>query len=373
MRVRALILGVKAASLASMRVALCLVGEPRTFTMPHVAASIEQNLVGALRAQAQLVDVFALLRMTLSNNHEQDAVLTALTALRPRLIRLESSFSDDANILPSTGEHHVHEKFNESDATATGKFWHACNSRSSADKAAVPHRQCMTSHMAGAREADASGRKCRLPSFMNWPQFRNASLAAVYSACYHEMVAAERADAQQYAHVVVARPDAYWHAPHPPLCNDQSVRTLAAPCPAVAHEVPCRVTSGCNRELVLLDHHLVLPRPVAHVMLKLHEQYVGCWRTGGRLPKSGGIEPCMNEAWLWGNVLEIAKLDRVPTRRHFFPLALQRDPSHPMVRRDHYLCCNISRCLDGIATKGINVSSEEQKQDEAASIHEHDP
>lgn len=163
--------------MASMRVALCLLGEPRTFTMPHVAASIEQNLVGALRTQAQLVD--ALLHMTLSNDHEQDAVRAALAPLSPRLVRLESSFSPDANILPSTG------------------------------------------------------RKCQLPYFMNWPQCRNASLAAVYSACYLEVTAAERADGQQYKHVVVARPDAYWHAPHPPLCNAQSVSTLAAPCPAV--------------------------------------------------------------------------------------------------------------------------------------------
>ena len=147
--------------MASMRVALCLLGEPRTFTMPHVAASIEQNLVGALRTQAQLVDVFALLHMTLSNDHEQDAVRAALAPLSPRLVRLESSFSPDANILPSTG------------------------------------------------------RKCQLPYFMNWPQCRNASLAAVYSACYLEVTAAERADGQQYKHVVVARPDAYWHAPHP--------------------------------------------------------------------------------------------------------------------------------------------------------------
>ena len=102
----------------------------------------------------------------------------------------------------------------------------------------------------------------------------------------------------------------------------------------MAHEVPCRITRGCNRALVLLDHHLVLPRPVAHVMLKLHEQYVDCWRTGGRLPKSGGIDPCMNEAWLWGNLLEIAKRacsksNRVPTQRRFFPFALLRESTHP--------------------------------------------
>ena len=48
------------------------------------------------------------------------------------------------------------EKFNQPYVTAMGKFWRACNARSAAEKAAVPHRECMASRMAEAREADAA-------------------------------------------------------------------------------------------------------------------------------------------------------------------------------------------------------------------------
>lgn len=47
------------------------------------------------------------------------------------------------------------EKFNQPYVEAMGRFWRACNSRSQAEKDAVPHRECMAVRMADGREADA--------------------------------------------------------------------------------------------------------------------------------------------------------------------------------------------------------------------------
>ena len=48
------------------------------------------------------------------------------------------------------------EKFNQPYVDAMGRFWRACNARSSAEKAAVPHRECMGARMADGRAEDAA-------------------------------------------------------------------------------------------------------------------------------------------------------------------------------------------------------------------------
>ena len=37
-----------------------------------------------------------------------------------------------------------------------GGYWRACNARSAAEKAAVPHRECMAARMQDGRDADAA-------------------------------------------------------------------------------------------------------------------------------------------------------------------------------------------------------------------------
>jgi len=42
----------------------------------------------------------------------------------------------------------VHQdKFNQPYVEAMGGYWRACNARSAAEKAAVPHRECMAARM----------------------------------------------------------------------------------------------------------------------------------------------------------------------------------------------------------------------------------
>ena len=52
------------------------------------------------------------------------------------------------------------EKFNQPYVEAMGGYWRACNARSAAEKAAVPHRECMAARMQDGRDADAA--KARL-------------------------------------------------------------------------------------------------------------------------------------------------------------------------------------------------------------------
>ena len=48
------------------------------------------------------------------------------------------------------------EKFNQPYVEAMGGYWRACNARSAAEKAAVPHRECMAARMQDGRDADAA-------------------------------------------------------------------------------------------------------------------------------------------------------------------------------------------------------------------------
>ena len=49
---------------------------------------------------------------------------------------------------PSPYPKQVHqEKFNQPYVEAMGGYWRACNARSAAEKAAVPHRECMAARM----------------------------------------------------------------------------------------------------------------------------------------------------------------------------------------------------------------------------------
>ncbi len=80
------------------------------------------------------------------------------------------------------------EKLNQPYVDAMGRFWRACNGRSEADKAAVPHRECMAQRMADGREADAAlARKAGMPMIPDGNQTareRRFSLPQLMRAVY---------------------------------------------------------------------------------------------------------------------------------------------------------------------------------------------
>ena len=56
------------------------------------------------------------------------------------------------------------EKFNGPYVESMGRFWRECNTRTAAEKDALPHRECMARRMGEAREADAAlARRAGLP------------------------------------------------------------------------------------------------------------------------------------------------------------------------------------------------------------------
>jgi hypothetical protein len=91
---------------------------------------------------------------------------------------------------------------------AMGKFWRECNARTNAEKATLPHRECMGRRMADGREADAAlARKAGLPMIPDGAQTareRAFSLPQLMRAVY--------ADVRPKLLVLLRQPWARMHA-----------------------------------------------------------------------------------------------------------------------------------------------------------------
>ena len=74
-----------------------------------------------------------------------------------------------------------------------GGYWRACNARSAAEKAAVPHRECMAARMQDGRDADAA--KARQAGMPMSPDFgvareRSFSVPQLVRAVYGDFAPA---------------------------------------------------------------------------------------------------------------------------------------------------------------------------------------
>ena len=194
------------ATCRSKRVAVCLVGLPRTFSRSHVQQSIVQRLVGGLRAHSQTVDVFAVFNVDPPGHGalndaepatDEAGVATGLKALRVR---------------------HV-------ERVTNGGQWltHSLHNYS----------------------------RCEFGTDWGFRVFagRSISQMAAWARCYAAILEAEMADDQRYDWVVQARPDMVWVAPLPPLCA--SGRAAASAIEHPGHR----------------DHFFALPRSAARVVL----------------------------------------------------------------------------------------------------------
>ena len=207
----------------AQRVAVCLAGHPRTFARRHVYTSIGEHLVGGLRAHGAKVDLFALLKTGDAPVKEQgkwnfsqvednsDATWTALAVLKPRaVLRLHR------NHLP-------------------------------------PHQRCLD----GKRGNMGMG---------SLGLDRSTVQPALYATCFDIVTKAEALDGAQYDWIVRSRPDAWWYAPHPPLCETAP----GAKCSVMAHKTDGAGGAG------FIDQHFALPRIIAHVLRDLADQYMAC-------------------------------------------------------------------------------------------------
>ena len=123
---------------------------------------------------------------------------------------------------------------------------------------------------------------------------------------------------------------AWWHAPHPPLCDPK-----ASKCTAVLHKLHCSKAPGYP------DQHFVLPRATAHVMRDIIEQYRRC---------HGRLYYHSVEDWLIINLqYATEELGLPPTQRTSFPFVIVRNGSAEPTAR--YFCCGspheYRRCMRG--------------------------
>ena len=272
----------------AQRIAVCLAGHPRTFARRHVYTSIGEHLVGGLRAHGAKVDLFALLKTGDAPVKKQggwnfsqvednsDATWAALAVLKPRaVLRLHR------NHLP-------------------------------------PHQRCLD----GKRGGMGMGSHLGLD--------RSTVQPALYATCFDIVTKAEALDGAQYDWIVRSRPDAWWYAPHPPLCETAP----GAKCSAMAHG-----THGSY-----LDQHFALPRIIAHVLRDLADQYMAC---NG---KNTTWEFVSIEHWLSANFNAATQaVDLPPPLRVSFPFVLVRkSASEPSAK---VLCRMQSRSLHGASFK----------------------
>jgi hypothetical protein len=271
----------------AQRIAVCLAGHPRTFARRHVYTSIGEHLVGGLRAHGAKVDLFALLKTGDAPVKKQggwnfsqvednsDATWAALAVLKPRaVLRLHR------NHLP-------------------------------------PHQRCLDGKRGGMGMGSLG-------------LDRSTVQPALYATCFDIVTKAEALDGAQYDWIVRSRPDAWWYAPHPPLCETAP----GAKCSAMAHG-----THGSY-----LDQHFALPRIIAHVLRDLADQYMAC---NG---KNTTWEFVSIEHWLLANLNAATQaVDLPPPLRVSFPFVLVRkSASEPSAK---VLCRMQSRSLHGASFK----------------------
>jgi len=254
-----------------------------------VYTSIGEHLVGGLRAHGAKVDLFALLKTGDAPVKEQkkwnfsqvednsDATWAALAVLKPRaVLRLHR------NHLP-------------------------------------PHRRCLDGKR-GNLGMGALGLD------------RSTVQPALYATCFDIVTRAEALDGAQYDWIVRSRPDAWWYAPHPPLCETAP----GAKCSAMAH--------GAHGSY--LDQHFALPRIIAHVLRDLADQYMAC---NG---KNTTWEFVNIEHWLLANFNAATQaVNLPPPLRVSFPFVLVRkSASEPSAK---VFCRVQSRSLHGASTSQV--------------------
>jgi len=257
------------------RVAVCLTGHPRSFVRRHVHTSIQRQLLGGLRGHGAQVDVFAVLGLVDAPSKPNSAW---------RFSRMDS------------GEKET---------------WRAIGHLRPRSVLRVPldwgpaqvNQRCGNAQMANGLGKAVSPQ--------SWYARRLVPQIAAWATCHEEVQRAEHHDGVPYDFVVRSRPDVWWHAPHPPLCDASSPHNCTRG--AWLHQLRCSEQPGFP------DQHFVLPRPLVHVLRDLLDQYRGC---NGPFPYNS------LEDWLMTNVQYAAEELSLPKmRRISFPFVVVRNSS----------------------------------------------
>lgn len=268
---------------AQARVAICMTGHLRTFGRSHVHGSIREHLIGGLSRLGALVDLFAVLG----------------TADAP-----VKSSRDPWRLTPVVGERAIDELALQSlhprQVVWVKQPW------------LQPNHKC--------RLANAAARMLLE---------RGIAQPSAWATCYGLLEHAERADQLTYDWVIRTRPDAWWYAPHPPLCSGKA-------CPIVLHRHPCDRRNGYS------DHHFELPRSAAAGVLRgMALTYQECNTT---LPYT------RLEDWLGGAVATTGRNLGLPSfQTKVMPLVLVRNSSTEPSARILCRCTHpeIDLCLRG--------------------------
>ena len=205
--------------------AVCLLGAPRTFALPHVVASIRHMFLERLECQA---DVFAVLATEDAAPKQQLNEATELgwsfSKVTPDVAELDSALD---LLRPKVREHYtsLQPELNSECTPRNGTFWAAYGDR-------------------------------LVAQLESWAR------------CLGHVEAAETERAASYDWIIKTRPDAYWRAPHPPLGRGSLTSSTLA-----MHVYPFQ------------DHHIVLPRRLAATILRgMLQEYRAC---RGRWPIAG--------------------------------------------------------------------------------------
>ena len=213
-----------------LRTALCLAGNARTFTRPHVHASITDKLVRSLNTTLDVFAAFSLeddgLEVQYPGGARNSPVAAAASAvgpafavMQPRVLKLYTSISlSDINHRCALGKHltiHVRKWMGQ---------WHKI------------------------------------------------------SECFGLVMQAELHDRQQYEWVIRSRLDLFWFQPHPSI---EQLVPRGASFAAFWHQYP-RGDLGRGNAVLGMDMHFAVPRQSAASIFRLYDRYLAC--EGPQLP-----------------------------------------------------------------------------------------
>ena len=288
-----------------------MAGHPRALTRRHVYESIAQNLLGGLRAQGARVDLFALLkRGDAPGKSQRESTISIRSCVLVTIGQWPLIPTRFRSPRPAVGWNFSPVAEDETDTWRALSFLRprsVLRLRRRAQSSVLLHRRCR-----GVKNPE-----------------RLTSQPALWATCHRQIQLAEAEDGVGYDWVVRTRPDAWWHAPHPPLCQ-----TALGSCTLIMHKLSCAHPG-------YTDQHFAIPRAAMHVMHDLADQFAAC---------NSSFPFHSMEHWLIANLEQAAQThDLPPPQRHSFPFVIVRNSSKEPSAR--LFCCGQgseqARCLRG--------------------------